>query len=50
MVETILLPYFEVPNAAERKRALGSFGGTNFKVKKSIEEADKYWAPKVPPG
>ena len=34
---------FKVPSAEERKRALGAFGGTNFKVKKAIEDAEKYW-------
>ena len=49
MVSTILLPVFEVPTAEVRKRALGGFGGTNFKVKKALEDVDKYWSPKLPP-
>ena len=49
MVSRILLPVFEVPNAEARKRALGAFGGTSFKVKKALEDVDKYWAPKQPP-
>jgi hypothetical protein len=39
-----------VPKAEERKYALGAMGGTNFKVKKALENADKYWKPKEPPG
>jgi hypothetical protein len=27
---------FKVPNAEERKRALGAMGGTSFKVKKAL--------------
>lgn len=41
---------FKVPTAEDRKRALGALGGTNFKVKKALEEPDKYWKPKNPPG
>jgi hypothetical protein len=44
-----LVANFKVPSAEERKRALGSMGGTNFKVKKSLENFDKYWIPKTPP-
>ena len=40
---------FKVPTAEERKRALGTMGGTNFKVKKALENVDNYWVPKVPP-
>lgn len=25
-------------------------GGTPFKVKKALEDVDKYWLPKEPPG
>ena len=31
---------FTVPSAEERKRALGAMGGTNFKVKKALENVD----------
>jgi hypothetical protein len=39
-----------VPTAEERKYSLGSMGGTNFKVKKALENIDKYWKPINPPG
>ena len=38
MVERVVLPNFKVPSAEERKRAIGSMGGTNFKVKKALEK------------
>jgi hypothetical protein len=41
---------FKVPSAEERKRAIGSMGGTNFKVKKALENVEKYWIPIKPPG
>lgn len=47
-MESSILNY-KVPTAEERKYALGSMGGTNFKVKKSLENVDKYWQPKTPP-
>ncbi len=31
---------FNLPTAEERKRALGAMGGTNFKVKKALENVD----------
>ena len=45
---------FKMPTAEERKRAIGTLGGTNFKVKKALENIgilwmfyslDKYWIP-----
>jgi hypothetical protein len=39
----------KIPTAAERKCALGSMGGTNFKVKKALDNIEKYWTPKTPP-
>jgi len=41
---------FKVPNSEERKRALGAMGGTNFKVRKALEDVDSYWEQKKPPG
>jgi hypothetical protein len=38
-----------VPSSEERKQALGSMGGTSFRVKKALEHVDKYWVPKTPP-
>ncbi len=49
MVESRLNPNFKVPSKEERKTALGSMGGTKFTVKKSLENVEKYWAPKTPP-
>ena len=45
-----LLQNFKVPSAEERKRALGAMGGTNFKVKKALENVDDYWTPIDLPG
>lgn len=44
-----LLQNFKVPNERERKTALGSMGGTNFKVKKALENVEKYWITKTAP-
>lgn len=44
-----LAALYKVPTAEERKQALGSMGGTNFRVKKALEHVDKYWLPKTPP-
>ena len=41
---------FKQPDAKERKYAIGAMGGTPFKVKKALEDVDKYWLPKEPPG
>ena len=41
---------FVVPNAALRKKAIGSLAGCNIKLKKVLEDADGYHKPIPQPG
>ena len=40
---------FRVPDAKERKQAIGALAGSNFALRKLLEDAETFWEPKVPP-
>ena len=41
---------FQTPSEKDRKAAIGALAGSNFRLRKSLENVEKYWIPKVLPG